>query len=143
MKHTEKRIRMKIAVMCRGGNTRSVAMKMILSRYLDHSALVCGMETNDEETRTHLFSWADAIVVMQNTMIDGVPAQFHHKTYLFDVGNDVWGNPFHEELQLRIVELLNTNPVFNGARVINPEKVLKRLRDYRTKIESRTEDFAA
>jgi hypothetical protein len=136
-----KRPRLKVVCVCRGGNVRSVAMKMIVNRYLDHSTLACGLDTNDEETRNFLFVWADVIVVMHHDMFASIPPFFFAKTFIFHVGNDVWGNPFDEELQLAIVDLLNGNPIpLNFGRRINPAKVIKRLRDYREKIATRNRE---
>lgn len=140
---TTKRPRLKVVCMCRGGNVRSVAMKMILNRYLGHSSLACGLDTNDEETRRFLFEWADVIVVMHKEMACYVTDHYQFKLKVVHVGNDVWGDPFNEELQLKIVHILNAqHDDLNPGRLIDPAKVLKRLRDYKLKIESRNAEDA-
>lgn len=140
----KKRPRLKVVCVCRGGNVRSVAMKMIVTRYLDHSTLACGLDTNDEETRSFLFEWADVIAVMHRDFFDAIPERFFVKTYIFHVGNDVWGNPFDEELQTSIAKLLNENPYpLNFGRRINPKKLVKRLREYREKVATRNREDAS
>lgn len=117
-------------------------MKMILNRHLGHSTLACGMENNDDDCRRMLFEWADAVVILHRDFESGVMPEFRHKMHVFDVGDDVWGNPFDPDLQMKIVEMLNTNPVLNFGRVINGEKVLQKLNAYREKIEARLEPAA-
>jgi hypothetical protein len=140
---TTKRPVLKIVCMCRAGMVRSVAMKSILHRYLGHDTLACGFETNSPEALALLFDWADAIVILSVPFLDYVPVELLHKTHIFDVGDDVWGNPFAEELRVRLVELLNANPMFHFGRTLDPDKVVRDLRRYREKIEARKGDPTA
>lgn len=90
---------MKIVTMCFGGNVRSVGLKSLLHTKYGHDAVACGHSFNTLETRKMLFAWADYIVVMMKGFEEYVPSEFRHKTFLYDVGEDRYGNPFHPELQ--------------------------------------------
>lgn len=142
---SDARPRLKVVCICRGGNVRSVAMKMILNRYLDHSTLACGTQNNDEATIRMLCEWADKVVLMsEKLLLPFMLEEYFAKLCIFEVGDDIWGNPFDEDLQVRIAEKLNAESrLFNFGRTINPEKVRRTLRQYREKIDARNlEDVA-
>ncbi len=112
---------------------------MILSRYLDHSTLACGIDNNDPETLAMMFEWADFIVIMHRDFLEKIPVQYSSKVRIFHVGDDIWGNPFHEDLQGKIVRLLNQRDVFSFGRVIDEGKVILKLQDYAQKILRRAD----
>jgi hypothetical protein len=126
--------------MCRGGNTRSVAAKMILHRYFGHETLAVGWENNSRETLDYLFAWADEVVVMHESFAKYGPAAF---TTVLHVGEDVWGNPFDEELQLRIFDLVIADPFLRGNKNPQRDAVVRKLRAYREKINQRNLTDAA
>lgn len=127
-----------VLCVCRGGNTRSVAAKMIIHRHLGHDAIAIGVDNNSTETLHKLCKWADMVVVMSRKFEDRIPSGVY---ILIDVGDDIWGNPFHPELQCLIVDLLNATPALNFGRTISQDKVITGLRKYRDKIESRKDAF--
>lgn len=139
------RPRLKIVTVCRGGNTRSVAMKMILSRYLGHDCIACGVDSNSLETITSLLNWCDAAVVMEESLVEKLPEGAIDKQFLhlFCVGQDIWGNPFDPVLQAKIVWMLNEYPIFNFGRVIDWNKVQKDLDRYKEKLTLRALGEAA
>jgi predicted protein tyrosine phosphatase len=132
---------MNIVTMCRGGNVRSVAAKMILSRYLKHEVVAIGADNTSQKTKEFLFNWADKIVVMSSNeeILSKVPENRFNKVVLLDVGNDIWGNPFHEDLNLCIVNSIN----LMGERLLNLQKpidknlVLENIRKYKDKLKKR------
>lgn len=134
---TTPRPKLKICCVCRGGNTRSVAMKMILSRYLGHDAIACGVETNSPQTLEYIAKWADAVVIMEASLVARFPSPEHTPIYLFCVREDIWGTPFDSTLQAKIVRMLNERPVFNFGRVIDFNRVQKNLDRYREKLTKR------
>jgi len=128
---------MKILCVCRGGNVRSVAAKMILKRYFGHETLACGWENNAWETLCLLGEWADRVIVMHNDFTAMLPAHIQGKTYCLHVGEDIWGNPFHEELQDRIYHLVMADKVLSNNKSPKLDTVISRLRKYRDKIAER------
>lgn len=132
---------MNIITLCRGGNVRSVAAKMILSRYLHYEVIAIGAENTNSKTKDFLFNWADKIVVMSinKEILSTISEKFQDKVILFNVGNDIWGNPFHKELQKIIIDKLNSgkyNFITNG-KTISLKKVLERIDSYKLKIKTR------
>ena len=148
---------MKIVTMCRGGNVRSVAAKMILSRCLRHEVIAIGADNTNYDTKRFLFNWADRIVIMHPDLLKYVSftyfdnyggrprLDYTYKTTLLNVGNDVWGNPFNENLQTTIVSLINSNvysPLFDEKEgIIDLAEVIKTLREYKAKLELRNIRF--
>lgn len=55
----------RILVICRGGNTRSVAVAMLLKYKYMKNALTASLEKNDDETLQMLYNWADRIIVTE------------------------------------------------------------------------------
>jgi len=146
---------MKIVTMCRGGNVRSVAAKMILHRYYGHEVIAIGADNSSPSTKQFLFNWADKIVVMsseflsylryydEDTKID--PSfvvncyDFTNKSLLLEVGNDVWGDPFSESLQLKIFDAINAFhfDTLGGFKDVSAQEIINRIRLYKAKIKSR------
>ena len=84
--------------MCEGGNVRSVGMAYAL-KVNGQDALAIGWRFCSAETKSMLFSWCDNIILMQAKFKDYVPEEFKSKCRVVDVGEDVYGNPFHNHLQ--------------------------------------------
>ena len=84
--------------MCEGGNVRSVGLGWAL-KCRGQDALAIGWRFVSPETKDMLFKWADYIVVMQAKFKEYVPDEFLGKCRVVDVGEDNYGNPFHETLQ--------------------------------------------
>lgn len=152
---------MNIVVMCRGGNVRSVAAKQILSRYLGHEVIAIGADNTNETTKKLVFDWADKIIVMApeflkyleivvgvNTAGKKLGFFYKNKSILLNVGNDIWGDPFNEDLQTKIViELNSKSPNYyfeiTKGKSINLQSVLKRIREYKEKIAARNKSDEA
>lgn len=148
---------MKIVTMCRGGNVRSVAAKMILYRYFGHEVIAIGADNTNNETKKFLFDWADKIVVMSPNFLSFLKIEeectleecvgtgciatwdYSHKSILLDIGNDVWGDPFNERLQTKIVRKINSGvyPELSQGKRVKVFQVLEVIRDYKKKIKSR------
>lgn len=128
---------MNIVTVCRGGNVRSVAAKMILRRYFDHETLACGVDRNSPKTLAMLFDWADRIVLLHEEFQGHVPEEFAAKMIVLHVGTDIWGDPFANDLQLRIFDLVMDNPELRGAKQPLAMTVVYNLDRYREKIAAR------
>ena len=96
---------MKILTVCEGGNVRSVGLAQRLKAH-DHNAVAVGTmyafaSYNDRQPGTMLAEWADLVVVMSAEMLPncGIEKNYHHKLKICEVGKDVYGNPFHHDLQ--------------------------------------------
>ena len=111
---------MKILTVCRGGHVRSVGLKYLLHYGVEerHDVIACGYESNTQETREMLYSWADYIVVMQPHFAEYVPEKFHNsedgarKLFCYDVGEDRFLNPFHPELQGSLKQMITKHKLF-------------------------------
>jgi len=108
---------MKIVTTCQGGHVRSVALKYLLTYKYGHEVLACGWESNKEDTRNMLYEWADVIVIMQAEMEKYVDPKHHNdgerrKLYCYDVGEDVYGNPFHPTLQQSLDHMIQSHGLF-------------------------------
>lgn len=109
----------KIVTMCRGGQIRSVGAKYILHYKYGHDVIACGYESNTQETREMLYDWADYIIIMSKDFEQYVPDKYKtnssgaRKLYLYEVGEDRYGNPFHPELQWQLDKIINKHGLFN------------------------------
>lgn len=97
---------MKVLCVCHGGNVRSVALKNLLKNRVSvcHDALACGIHSNPWKTVEMLCAWADVIVIMHSSIRNAIPAKYAVLSY--DVGEDVWNNPFHPELQAKLKKMI-------------------------------------
>ena len=84
---------MKVLAVCRGGNSRSVAMAYVLKQEYKLDALSCGWRENTAETLKMLYQWADVIVTMTTYIETKIPEEFKSKVIIADVGSDVWKRP--------------------------------------------------
>ncbi len=128
---------MNILCVCRGGNVRSVAAKMILHRYFGHQTLAAGWENNDESTFDYLSNWADRIVVMNEEFKNKIPSVQQDKIIVLHVGNDIWGDPYNEDLQSLVFNEILKNSLLVNRKNPSLDKVLEKIRDYKEKLKSR------
>jgi hypothetical protein len=84
--------------MCYGGNVRSVSLAFILKYEHNQDAMACGHHSNSPETREMMYKWADYIIIMQAYMKEHVPAEYHSKLRVVDVGEDRFGYAQHLDL---------------------------------------------
>lgn len=88
----------RILTVCHGGNFRSVALSYVLKWNHGKEALPIGLDVAEPETLAHMCQWADRIIVVETSMCDRVPAAFHDKLTVYDVGPDRWRNALDREL---------------------------------------------
>lgn len=142
---------MKIVTMCRGGNVRSVALKLILANQLGHQVIAIGADNTDSETKKFLFDWADKVIVLTWKIYyeyakDCKP--FDKKICVLDIGEDIWGSPFHFDLQTKLMARLNAqyykrdNPweCITQGKFLNLEQILNKIKEYKEKLKSRNSD---
>lgn len=55
----------RVLVLCRGGNTRSVAVAMLLKYKYLKNALTASLEKNDRDTLSMLVDWSDRVIVTE------------------------------------------------------------------------------
>jgi len=87
---------MKFLCICQYGHSRSVALARVLHGR-GHQAVPVGAGTSPAAIPL-LADWADHIVIVQPQFLSAVPAAYHKRTKLFDVGRDRWSNPYNTEL---------------------------------------------
>lgn len=97
---------MKILILCNHGNVRSVGLKYLIQRLYDHDVLAAGVEENLFDTVEMLMEWADKVICLTSESNNTVMANAHSpKDRVFiDIGKDVWHNPFHHELQHKLLK---------------------------------------
>lgn len=107
---------MKILTMCQVGTSRSVALGYVLKYKFGIDTIACGWGANSPETINMLCKWADRIIVVQSQFVQYLPAEFHTKVSVYDVGEDRWSSSTHPEL-LKIFEgMVDNDPNF-GMKV--------------------------
>lgn len=67
-------------------------------------AVAVGWSTAGPELMRVLCAWAQVVVVMQEKFRERIPVEFRSKVVACDVGEDVWVNPRHPELQAKCRE---------------------------------------
>lgn len=72
-------------VICRGGNTRSVAVAMLLKYKYKKDALTASLEKNAPNTLRMLMAWADRILVMELDHYKYVREHYSNKVELLDL----------------------------------------------------------
>ena len=82
---------MKIVVMCKIGNSRSVALAYLLKK-MKHEAIAIGMHSTKRSTRKMLYDWADLIilVISEKKYKHWIPEEYHPKVKVWDVGPDIY-----------------------------------------------------
>lgn len=74
-----------------------------------HDAIAVSYDWNGDEVLDMLYDWADKIIVMRNKFLDRVPSKYSDKIVMCDVGEDIWGNPLHPELQRYCLDHIEVN----------------------------------
>jgi predicted protein tyrosine phosphatase len=101
--------RLKILCICQRGNSRSVALAYIFKDMLDQDAIAIGIEAASNDTKEMLFEWADSIIVVDETLADGIPNTYWSKLNVWDVGPDRYFLGFHPELLEQFAKYINEN----------------------------------
>ena len=89
---------MKILCVCKQGIVRSGALAWLFKTEFEQDAVSIGYDGNGDELKSLLYDWADSIIALDNTALQLIPISWHFKTLLFDVGEDRWHDPSHQEL---------------------------------------------
>jgi GMP synthase-like glutamine amidotransferase len=90
---------MKFLAICAGGNIRSRAFAHHLMYRLGHQALSASGEKQDADTMTMLCAWADRIILLTPEYAASIPSAYRSKVKVFAVGPDLYGSPWHFEMQ--------------------------------------------
>lgn len=85
-------------VVCDGGNVRSHALAYILKYEHKQEAVAIGRWFMCEESILYFCEWADFIITTRPHMIESIPEQHQSKIVCWDMGEDVWGYGFHQDL---------------------------------------------
>lgn len=98
---------MKILVLCNHGNVRSVGLAYLIKTIYGHDVLSAGVEENSENTLEMLMRWADKIICLTKESLNHAsPTVFFEKSAFINVGKDVWHDPFHHNLQHKLLKEL-------------------------------------
>lgn len=99
---------MNILTVCSGGNCRSVALAMLLKLFhKQKDVLAMGIDYTSDKTRNMLFKWADQIIVVGEVELkDKVKKKTNKPVAHFDVGPDIWNNPFDRNLLFKLNAML-------------------------------------
>jgi predicted protein tyrosine phosphatase len=71
----------------------------VLKEEFGRDAVAIGWSTAGSELMRTLCAWAQVVVIMQEKFRGRIPKEFASKVIACDVGEDVWVNPRHPELQ--------------------------------------------
>lgn len=96
---------MTVLCLCNHGNTRSVALAYLIKTIYKHDVLTGGVEENSDETLKMLFNWSDKIIALTPEAKNKVVELGWDAESLY-VGDDVWHNPFAQELQHKLLKNL-------------------------------------
>jgi hypothetical protein len=99
----------KVICVCFGGNNRSVCMAFHLKEFANCDAIAVGLGRNGREVQNLLFSWADAIIVMDKALLSKMPRGHAKKTLLCDVGEDRYGVYWHPDLIQQVKAFLSAH----------------------------------
>lgn len=105
----------RVVCMCQRGNCRSAGLAYYLKDRLDIDAVAIGWHSNGPDLQRFLFAWADAIIVMEPNMREKIPAAYHAKLMVCDVGPDRYGNSHNPELQKLCHEFVSKIPFFQRS----------------------------
>jgi len=97
---------MRFMCVCEAGTVRSGAAAHALKYYFGQEAIAASHSKLKDDTFEMLCGWADRIVLMQPKFGDRIPDQHKGKVKVFDVGQDVWGNPLDKRLQDIVCDFL-------------------------------------
>jgi hypothetical protein len=100
-------MKVKILTVCSRGNVRSVTLRHFLADKYD--VLACGVDAQSEETLNMLYGWADKIIVTSGEFISRIPKEYEEKSYLWNIGNDIWGQAHVPSLMYICQRLVEEN----------------------------------
>lgn len=88
----------KIVTVCARGNSRSVALAFIFKDVLGHDAVAIGIESAGDDLKELLFTWADKIILVDETFKDLIPNKYKDKLLVWHVGVDRFFRGFEPDL---------------------------------------------
>lgn len=97
---------MKFLCVCQGGNNRSAALARILHDDHGQEAVPVGHLRLSEGSLSYFCEWADYVVAMTSEIATHIPARFVGKVRVVDVGEDVYGNPYHSQLSTWLCDVV-------------------------------------
>ncbi len=103
----DEKVTMNFLCICQCGHSRSVACTRILHGK-GYAAVAIGHMTSGDAI-IPLANWADKILVMQSYFAAYVPDSQKHKIVDFDIGPDVWSNPYNQELLKILLDKVEEN----------------------------------
>jgi hypothetical protein len=107
---------MRALCICQYGHSRSVALTRVLRRASNgraeykavgnYEAVALGWETAGLSAIALMSGWAEVIFILQQTYLDRIPDRHRGKVVVFDVGPDVWSDPYHIDLYYKLLAML-------------------------------------
>lgn len=85
-------------VVCDGGNVRSHALAYVLKYDHQQEAIAIGRWFMSEASIAYFCDWADVIVTTRPHMSESIRPEYQHQIVCWDMGEDVWGYGFHQDL---------------------------------------------
>ena len=106
---------MKVLCICEHGNVRSVALAYLIKTIYGHEAIAVGVKNISAHTDLMLTEWADKIIYLDGNIeidkghkVKDVITHPNEKTIILDVGEDIWHDPFHHNLQHKLLKKLKS-----------------------------------
>lgn len=97
----------RILCICRGGASRSVGLRNVLTWANGHDGIAAGFEGNTPETLEMLYNWAEIIIVAREWFKTQIPEKWHYKLRFLELGEDIYFSP-HPELYNKCNEWVKT-----------------------------------
>ena len=102
---------MKILCVCEQGNNRSVNFAQRLKYKYKADTISIGLATTSQETLKMLYDWADYIIIPEKILRLHIPEGYDNKIKYFEVGQDTYPRPFNIELDRKVRQLIEQNPL--------------------------------
>lgn len=96
---------MKVLCICEHGNVRSVALAYLIKTIYGHEAIAIGEKTINDDTLSILADWSDKIIKFTPGYGAIMGGNGKKVTHLL-IGDDIWFNPFHHNLQHKLLKKL-------------------------------------
>lgn len=95
----------KFLCICHYGHSRSVALCRVLHEK-GFQAVAAGLYTGSDSFGV-LSEWADKILIMVDRVV--IPEQHRGKIIDFNIGPDIWSNPYNQELLTLLTKKVETD----------------------------------
>lgn len=96
-----------ILCLCNKGFCRSVATRFALSRRGYTNVVAIGVTNTSQDLLNDLCKWSDIILLAKPSHADYIPDWKEKIQEEFTIGEDIYQNPYHIDLQNLINEKLN------------------------------------